>query len=294
MTDNPNNKKERDELSGVETTGHEWDGLKELNNPMPRWWVWIFIITIIWSLGYWIVYPAWPTLSGEGERGGTAGTFEWTQYKQLEEGQREILALKKDYLEQFNAESFEDILKNPELYAFAMAGGKAAFKENCATCHGTGGAGAKSYPNLNDDDWIWGGTHPEIYQTLKSGIRANHPDTRDSMMPAFDGVIPDEEIAHLADFVLSLRDGVDPEHPAYAIYKTNCTSCHGEEGKGIKDLGAPNLADAIWLKSDGNKASIISQINNPKHGMMPNWDERLDDATIRQLTIYVHSLGGGE
>ncbi|MDG1287704.1 MAG: cytochrome-c oxidase, cbb3-type subunit III [Rickettsiales bacterium] len=292
MTDN--NKKDPDELSGVETTGHEWDGLKELNNPMPRWWLWTFFVCCIWSVGYWVVYPAWPTLSGEGERGGTVGSMEWTQYKELKEGQAEIVARKAGYLKKFHAASFEEILASPELYAFAVAGGKSAFKDNCATCHGSGGAGAKGYPNLNDDDWIWGGTHTDIYQTLKFGIRANHPETRDSMMPAFAGIIPDIQIETIADFIISLRGSVKMEHPGYTAFQTNCASCHSADGSGIRELGTPNLADAIWLKSDGNKASIISQIKNPKHGMMPNWNERLDEDTLRQLTVYVHSLGGGE
>ena len=286
--------KERDELSGVETTGHEWDGLKELNNPMPRWWVWVFVITIIWSIGYWVVYPAWPTLSGEGERGGTVGSAEWTQYKQLKEQQAEIVARKANYLQRFHVASFEEILNDAELYAFAIAGGKSAFKDNCATCHGSGGAGAKGYPNLNDDDWIWGGSHADIYETLRVGIRSSHPETRDSLMPAFEGILPKADIANVASYVLALSSGEDESHPGYTIYQEHCTVCHERDGKGRQDIGIPNLVDAIWLKSDGNRAAIMSQIKNPKHGMMPHWDERLDEDTMRQLTIYVHSLGGGE
>lgn len=293
MTDNPNSK-ERDELSGVETTGHEWDGLKELNNPMPRWWVWVFIITIVWSIGYWVVYPAFPTFSGEGERGGTEGSIGWTQYRQLKESQAEIVERKAQYLAAFHEADFDEIMRDPALYAFAVAGGKAAFKDNCATCHGSGGAGAEGYPNLNDDDWIWGGAHQDIYQTLKHGIRAKHEQTRDSMMPAFAGVLPNEDIEKIADYVLSLPKGVDVMHPGYVVYQENCATCHSSDGAGIRDLGTPNLADAIWLKSDGERASIINQIKHPKHGMMPHWDNRLDDDTLRQLTIYVHSLGGGE
>ena len=289
-----NDNKERDELSGVETTGHEWDGLKELNNPAPRWWLWIFFITCIWAFGYWVVYPAWPTLSGAGERGGTVGSKQWTQYKELKQSQAEIVARRADYLERFHHASYEEIMANPELYAFAIAGGKAAFKDNCATCHGSGGAGAPGYPNLNDDDWIWGGTPDDIYQTLKFGIRAKHDETRDSLMPAFAGMLDDKEIEEITEYVLALRNGVDVAHPGYTAYQTNCASCHSSDGAGIRDLGTPNLADAIWLKSDGNKSAIVSQIKTPKHGMMPNWNERLDEDTLRQLTIYVHSLGGGE
>ncbi len=288
------NKKERDELSGIETTGHEWDGIKELNNPAPRWWLWVFYITCIWALGYWVVYPAWPTISGEGERGGTKGKWEWTQYKQLEKSQEEIKARKAEYLHKFRDASFDEIKNDPELYAFAIAGGGAAFKDNCATCHGSGGAGAFGYPNLNDDDWIWGGSIEDIYTTLKYGIRAAHEQTRDSVMPAFGDMLSEQEISDVADFVLSLASGIDVEHAGYQVFKTNCASCHGEDGRGMREFGAPNLADAIWLRSDGSKAAIISQIKTPKHGVMPNWNERLDEDTLRQLTVYVHSLGGGE
>ena len=159
-------KKERDEHTGVDTTGHEWDGIKELNNPLPRWWLWIFYLTVIWSVGYWVVYPSWPTLSGEGYRGGTVGAFEWTQYQKLADEQQEILDRRAGYLEKFSDASFEKVMNDPELYAFAVAGGKAAFKDNCATCHGTGGAGAPGYPNLNDDDWIWGGDIGNLFVTI--------------------------------------------------------------------------------------------------------------------------------
>ncbi|PIR33541.1 MAG: cytochrome-c oxidase, cbb3-type subunit III, partial [Alphaproteobacteria bacterium CG11_big_fil_rev_8_21_14_0_20_44_7] len=201
MSDEKN--KEIDKHSGVETTGHEWDGIKELNNPAPRWWLWVFFVCVIWSIGYWVLYPAWPTISGEGERGGTAGTKEWTQYKKLEEEQAEIRARKAKYLERFHNANFEEIANDSALYEFALAGGKAAFKDNCATCHGTGGAGSAGYPNLNDDDWIWGGNTEEIYQTLKYGIRSGHDDARYSQMPAFKDVLTSAEISQVADYVLN-------------------------------------------------------------------------------------------
>ncbi|MCI5050221.1 MAG: cytochrome-c oxidase, cbb3-type subunit III [Rickettsiales bacterium] len=299
--------KDKDELSGVDTTGHEWDGIKELNNPLPRWWLWVFYITIIWSIGYWVVYPAWPTLSGEGERGGTVGSFEWTQYKKLKDEQAEIIARRSSYLERFHHAPFDEIANDPELYAFAIAGGKASFKDNCATCHGTGGAGAPGYPNLNDDDWIWGGDVESIYETIKYGIRM-HDDARDSMMPAYAEMLSAEEIEAVAEYVLGLHDGsskvtisdIDETQlsnlsAGARIFKEQCATCHGNDGKGMRELGAPNLADAIWLKSkDSSKEAIIDQIRYPKHGMMPAWVNRLDEDTLRQLSIYVHSLGGGE
>ncbi|WP_417466226.1 cytochrome-c oxidase, cbb3-type subunit III [Kordiimonas sp.] len=282
-----------DKFTGIETTGHEWDGIKELNNPSPRWWLIVFLITVVWAVGYWVVYPAWPTLSGDGERGGTKGSMGWTQYDQLKEQQAEITARKAAYLARFEAASFDAIREDPELYAFAVAGGAAAFKDNCATCHGTGGAGSAGYPNLNDDDWLWGGDIDAIHDTIRFGVRTNHDDTRFSEMPAFGGMLNEAEIAAAADYVLSFTKDVAATDMGQQVFEDNCAACHGGDGKGDPGLGAPNLADAIWFYGDA-QADIMSQIRKPKHGVMPTWETRLDANTIRQLSVYVHSLGGGE
>ncbi len=288
-------KNEIDSHSGVETTGHQWDGIKELNNPAPRWWLWVFFICVIWSVGYWVIFPAWPTLSGEGERGGTKGSRDWTQYKKLAEEQAEITARRGEFADKIKAASLDEVQHDPEIYAFAVAGGKAAFKENCSACHGTGAQGGKGYPNLTDDDWIWGGDLTTIYQTLKVGIRSTHGETRNSMMPAFgkDNILNGKQIAAVTDHVLSLSGKGEANAEGAEIFKQNCVACHGETGKGNRELGAPNLADAIWLYG-GEKANIVAQITNPRHGVMPTWEARLPDATIKQLAVYVHSLGGGE
>lgn len=286
-------KREIDKATGTETTGHEWDGIKELDTPMPRWWLIVFYITIIWSVWYWIVYPAWPTLSGEGERGGTVGSQEWTQYKQLAESQAEINARRAQYQGRFDAASFDQVATDEALYAFALAGGKAAFGDNCATCHGTGGAGAPGYPNLNDDDWLWGGSVEDIYHTIRYGIRSNHDDTRFSLMPAFADMLSAEEAGAIADHIVAKTQGQVASGPGETLYVDNCALCHGEALTGLRDFGAPNLVDALWLYS-GSRDEIIAQIRNPKHGMMPAWEARLSDSTIRQLAIYVHALGGGE
>ncbi len=291
MTDK--DKKEIDQHSGVETTGHEWDGIKELNLPAPRWWLVVFAITCIWAVGYWVVYPAWPTLSGEGERGGTKGTAGWTQYKKLGEEQEEMLERRGEFAAKIKAHSLEEIQKDPELYAFAVAGGKTLFKENCSACHGTGAEGRKGYPNLNDDDWVWGGDLQSIYQTLKVGVRAGHKDTRSSQMPAFGDMLKKEEIASVTEYALSLESGKGDHTAGAALFKQNCASCHGDTGKGGREFGAPNLVDAIWLYGN-TKQDIMAQIANPKHGVMPTWESRLPDETIKALAIYVHSLGGGE
>ncbi len=277
--------KEKDPISGVETTGHEWDGLKELNNPAPRWWLWVFFLTCIWAFGYWVLYPAWPTLSGN-----TQGMKGWTQYKKLSAEQAEIIERRGAFLEKISNKSLQEIQNDPELYAFATAGGKTMFKENCAACHGTGAEGRAGYPNLNDDEWLWGGTLNDIYHTLKVGVRSTHADTRQSMMPAFgkDGILTQAQIAAVADFVL---EGNSTE--GAAIFKDNCASCHGANASGNREFGAPNLKDAIWLYGH-DKQAIMRQVSNPRHGVMPTWEHRLPDEVIKQLAIYVHSLGGGE
>lgn len=282
------NKNEVDSHSGIETTGHDWDGIKELNNPAPRWWLIVFILCCVWAVGYWIVYPAWPTLSGN-----TKGTAGWTSHKKLAEEQGEIIQRRGEFSEKIKAHSLKDIQKDPELYAFAVAGGKTMFKENCAACHGTGAQGGRGYPNLNDDDWLWGGTLDDIYTTLKYGIRSTHDETRTSMMPAFGDTLKKEQIEQIAEHVLSLSTGKGDNEAGAVLFKENCSACHGEAGKGGREFGAPNLTDGIWLYG-GDKASIMQQIRAPRHGVMPTWESRLSDETIKALTIYVHSLGGGE
>lgn len=295
-------KGEIDEFTGVETTGHEWDGLKELNNPLPRWWLWVFYVTVIWSVWYWVIYPAWPTLSGA-----TEGTGGYTQFIELKNSQNEIVQRQQAYLDTFEKASYDNIMNDEELYAFAMAGGNSLFKDRCATCHGTGAAGSKGYPNLNDDDWIWGGTLDDIEATIRYGIRDNHEDTRISQMPAFgkEGMLNRDEINAVVDYVMSLS-GAKPHGGHHGketneldlvagaqIFKMQCASCHGEHGKGLHELGAPNLTDKIWLYG-GDRDTIYETVFYSRAGMMPAWDQFLDDNAIRQLTVYLHQLGGGE
>ncbi len=281
------NKKEKKE---IKTTGHEWDGISEYNIPAPRWWLIVWVICIIWAIGYWCFYPTWPVKGGNSK-----GSLNWTQQSQLAESQIEIEARKNIYLKKFSKSSFEEIQKNPELMEFALNGGKTAFKENCAACHGTGAAGSKGFPNLNDDDWLWGGKITDIYQTLRFGIRASHDKTRFSQMPAFglDKVLKKDEIDAVAEYVLSLSDKAVANKEGEKLFKANCVACHGQQGKGDRTVGAPNLADAIWLYGD-KKEDVIFSIYYARAGVMPYWNTRLDDDTIKQLALYVHSLGGGE
>lgn len=273
----------------VETTGHEWDGIKEFNNPAPRWWLLVFIICIVWSFGYWVLYPSWPTISSH-----LHGEKQWTEYKKLASEQAEITKIRGELGKKLAEKSLNDIEKDPTLYNFALAGGKTIFKENCAACHGSGAQGGNGYPNLNDDDWLWGGTLQDIYTTIKYGIRSSSEETRTSQMPAFGGgILTQSEISDIAEYVLSLSGGSPSNAKGEALFQDNCTSCHGKNGHGDHAFGAPNLSDAIWLYGN-KKENIMSQINKPRHGIMPTWEHRLPDEVIKELSIYVYSLGGGE
>jgi len=274
----------------VETTGHEWDGISEYNIPAPRWWLIVWIICIIWAIIYWFFYPTWPVPGGNSK-----GSLQWSQTSQLKESQQEINARQQVYLQEFSKSNLDQINNNPELREFAIQGGRAAFKDNCAACHGTGAQGGKGYPNLNDDDWLWGGKLEDIYTTLKYGIRSGHEKARFNQMPSFglDKVLNKQEIADVTDYVLSLSGKAQFNSKGEAIFKANCIACHGSDAKGNKALGAPNLSDQIWLYG-GEKEDIIYTITYARAGVMPYWSDRLSDETIKQLAIYVYSLGGGE
>jgi cytochrome c oxidase cbb3-type subunit 3 len=274
----------------IETTGHEWDGVSEYNIPAPRWWLITWIICIIWAVGYWFFYPTWPVKGGN-----TKGSLNWTQKSELAESQLEIENRKNVYLEKFSKSNFEEIFKDKQLTAFALNGGRAAFKENCAACHGTGAQGGKGFPNLNDDDWLWGGKIDDIYTTLKYGIRSSHEKSRASQMPSFglDKILKKEEIESVVEYVMSLSGKAEANAKGEEIFKANCVVCHSVGGKGGRSFGAPNLSDAIWLYG-GSKEDITYTINYAYAGVMPYWEGRLDEQTIKQLSIYVHSLGGGE
>ncbi|AUX78829.1 cytochrome-c oxidase, cbb3-type subunit III [Sinorhizobium fredii] len=281
-----------DEVSGVETTGHEWDGIRELDNPMPRWWVYTFYTTIIWAIGYAIAYPSWPLLTDT-----TKGVLGYSSRAQVATDLADAKAAKAGYNERIAASTVEEIIADPQLQQFAISAGASAFKVNCAQCHGSGAAGAKGFPNLNDDDWLWGGKPEEIYQTIAHGIRySRDAETRVSEMPAFADMLTPEQLRQTAAFVVSLS--VTPPQRELAdkgkkIFTENCASCHGADAKGNREMGAPNLADSIWLKGKGEQA-IINQVKAPKNGIMPAWAPRIGDTTVKELAVFVHSLGGGE
>lgn len=283
-----------DNKDQVETTGHVWDeDLKEFNNPLPRWWIWTFYATIVWAIGYTIAYPAWPLIEGA-----TQGVLGYSSRANVEREISEAVVAQQEMLDKIAQLPLEEIRQQPGLFQFATDGGRAAFAVNCSQCHGSGAQGGQGYPNLNDDDWLWGGSLQDIYQTLQHGIRYERDDdTRFSEMPAFgDGILDREQTAAVANYVLSLSGQEHDAELAEAgapIFAENCVACHGENGGGDDTQGAPALDDAIWLYG-GTEAQIRQQVTAPRHGVMPAWGARLGEATIKQLALYVHSLGGGE
>jgi cytochrome c oxidase cbb3-type subunit 3 len=286
-------KREIDDVTGVETTGHEWDGIKELNKPLPKWWLMTFYATIIWSIGYWVVYPAWPTLNGY-----TKGLFGYSQRTVVAQDVAAARAAQATFRDKLAAVPLDKIKDDSELLRFAMAEGAAAFQANCAACHGRGAQGFIGYPNLNDDEWLWGGTLADIQQTISRGVRSEANDTRASQMPRFglDKLLPDAEIGDVAEYVLSLsKQAIDPSAVARGAktFADQCASCHADSGKGKQEQGAPDLTDTIWLYG-GTKPTIVESIKTGRGGMMPAWAERLDPVTIKSLAVYVHSLGGGK
>jgi cytochrome c oxidase cbb3-type subunit 3 len=281
-----------DDVTGTETTGHEWDGIKELNTPLPRWWLWTFYACIVFALGYSVAYPAWPMLTSA-----TSGVLGYSSRADLAKELELASAAKGGMIAKLTATPVAEIVNDPDLARFASAGGKSIFKLYCSQCHGTGAAGATGYPNLNDDDWVWGGTIDQIYATIAHGARAEDPDTHFTLMPNFgtDEILTREQIKTVAQQVAAMAglDGGNTSEEGKQLYADNCAGCHGETGQGNIDLGALALNDKIWLY-EGSLGGIEAQLSKPRHGVMPAWGSRLGDLAVKQLAIYVHGLGGGQ
>jgi|TARA_R110002072_G_scaffold517_15_gene3210 cytochrome c oxidase cbb3-type subunit 3 len=285
-------KKEKDAISGTMTTGHEWDGIKELDTPMPRWWLYVLFATIIWSVGYYFFYPSIPYISGY-----TKGILGYNSRVELAEKMQQASAAQASFYDGISKSTTAEITQDQTLLTFSLAGGKAAFADNCAACHGPGGAGQKGFPILADDAWIWGGSLEDIQTTITHGIRwTEDEDTRISEMPAFGEFMERGEVDQIAEYVLSLSGRSEDAAAVQAgqgLFSESCSSCHGDGGTGLKEFGAPNLSDQIWFYG-GEKADIVAQITKPRLGVMPAWQGRLDENTIKMLTVYIYSLGGGQ
>jgi cytochrome c oxidase cbb3-type subunit 3 len=274
------------------TTGHEWDGIREYDKPMPRWWLITFIITVIWGLGYTILYPAWPLINGA-----TPGLLGYASRQDVADDIAAVNSENATIEAKLLATPMEEIINNPDLVRFATAGGGAVFQTYCSQCHGTGAQGATGYPNLKDDAWLWGGDLAAIETTIRHGIRYDGDEnTRFSQMPAVGEILEDADIEKLAEFVLKVSG---QEHDAAmaaegaTLFADNCAACHGDNARGDREQGAPDLSDALWLFG-GDKETIIHTITNSRFGVMPSWEGRITDAQIKQVAFYVHQLGGGE
>jgi len=280
-------------VDASETTGHEWDGIQEFNNPLPRWWLYTWYICIIWSIGYWVLMPSWPLVSDYAR-----GYLGYSQRASVAHDITEARKAQSVYTDKIMKLSLAEIRQDSELLEFAVAGGRSAFAVNCSQCHGAGANGGPAYPNLNDDDWLWGGDIASIHQTIQFGVRSGHDEARSGDMPAFlrDEILTARQVSDVAEFTLSLS-GKAGETAAAArgapVFAEQCAACHGPAGKGLREFGAPNLTDDIWLF--GREKSVIAQtVSNGRAGVMPAWATRLDPVTIKQLALYVHVLGGGE
>lgn len=295
----------------VQTTGHAWDGdLQEYNNPLPTWWVYTFYVTVVFAIVYWTIYPSWPF--GKGWLGGvsdityvnSAGetkTHSWNTRALLMEKLNVASAEQKPYFDKVASMSYDQIAKDPEMNGFILSAGKALFSDNCAPCHQAGGQGKIGFfPNLTDDDWLYGGSYDTIHQTLVNGRRG--------YMPTFSEVLSGEQIDQLANYVASLSGIASDSAKASAgnaLFHSEtaaCYYCHGADAKGRKDIGAPNLTDKVWLwadvpgaESDAARIAAVRKViaGGLNKGVMPAWEGRLNPEQIRLLTIYVHELGGG-
>lgn len=284
----------RDEHTGVDTTGHEWDGIRELDNPLPRWWLWVWYATIAFSIVYWVLMPAWPGISGY-----TRGVLGQSDRADVAADLRDLQALRGEREARLVNASLEEIERDPDLQAHALAVGQSVFGDNCASCHGVDGAGARGYPNLRDDVWLWGGSLQEIEHTIRVGVRSGHEQTRTSMMPAFgrDRMLDARQVSDLTEYVVALS-GREANAAAVSraaqLYADNCAACHAPNGTGMQEMGAPNLTDREWLYGS-DRASISGQIHNGRNGVMPAWESRFSPGVIKALAVYIHAnAGGGE
>ncbi|SLN47864.1 Cbb3-type cytochrome c oxidase subunit CcoP [Aquimixticola soesokkakensis] len=278
----------------VETTGHSWDGIEELNNPLPKWWLYTLYVTIVWAFIYALAYPAWPGL-----RGASAGFLGFSTRGEVAGDIARFEALNASIDSALAAADLTEITPGSDLYTYALNAGHSVFLNNCAQCHGAGAAGNVGYPNLLDDDWLWGGTLADIQYSVTHGVRnTDDADARYSQMPKFgaDGILEDAQIAQVVNYVLQIS-GQDFDaglaRAGAAVFEDNCTACHGADGTGMRAFGAPDLTDAIWLYG-GDAVTLTDSVTNARFGVMPAMGLRLSSAEVNAVVTYVHAQGGGE
>lgn len=287
---------ERDPVSGHRTTGHEWNGIKELDTPVPRGVLMFLIVTHVFAVLWWFLMPTWPLLTTY-----TKGILGVDQREIVEEQLVQANAARSDWVGRIETASYDAILADERLMETVVQTGGQLYGDNCAACHGTDARGRIGYPDLTDGDWIWGGGPEAIEQTIRVGVNTLNPESRMGQMPAFgrDEVLDRQQVREVAMYVLSLSDpsvstpdNVEQIQSGEEIFLTNCAACHGENAAGMADMGAPNLADSYWIYG-GDLQTIVASVHGGRQGHMPTWDERLTDAQIRILSLYVHALGVG-
>ena len=285
-------KKDNNQPVDPDTTGHSWDGIEEFNNPLPKWWLWTFYATIVWGIGYTIAYPAWPLIEKA-----TPGLLKYSTRGEVVEEIAAVEAANEDLNVQLASADLTTLPENAELHRYAVNGGRSLFAANCSQCHGSGAAGFVGYPNLLDDDWLWGGDIDTIAYTINHGIRNDQsPDSHWSEMPAFGEILEPEEIQTVVSYVQSIsgqEHDADLAAAGEEIFLDQCSACHLETGMGETSLGAPNLTDAIWLYG-GDPEALTETITYSRFGVMPAWGLRLSEAEVNALAAYVHQLGGGQ
>jgi cytochrome c oxidase cbb3-type subunit 3 len=284
---------DRDPVSGHTTTGHEWNGITELDTPVPRGVLMFIIVTHAWALLWWVLMPTWPIVTTY-----TKGLLNTDQHKAVELDLVAAQAQRASWTKAIETKSYEEIQADQNLMKIVRESGHRLFGDNCAACHGVDGRGRANYPDLTDEDWLWGGGPEKIAETMRVGINSTHGETRVGQMPAFgrDAVLGREQVVNVAAYVFSLSNpqSVTPKnvHEIQAgreVFLTTCAACHGEDAKGNRDVGAPNLTDGYWLYG-GDLKTIISTIHGGRQGHMPTWDERLTPAQIKIIALYVASL----
>jgi len=285
---------ERDPVSGRETTGHEWNGIKELDTPVPRGVLMFIIVTHVWALLWWILMPTWPMITTY-----TKGILGTNQREIVEQDITAAQAQRASWMKAIETSSYEEILANEDLMKVVRTTGHQLFGDNCAACHGADGRGRANYPDLTDEDWIWGGGPEKIAETMRIGVNSTHQNSRVAQMPAFgrDSILDRTQVANVATYVQSLSNpavstaqNIEQMKAGREIFLTTCAACHGEDGKGNREVGAPNLTDQFWLYG-GDLQTLINTIHGGRQGHMPTWDERLTPAEIKILALYVASLG---
>ena len=285
---------EIDPASGRVTTGHEWNGIKELDTPVPLGILIFIVVTHVWALLWWVLMPTFPLGTTY-----TKGILDTDQRKIVEQDLTDAQAQRAARMKAIETSSYEDILANEDLMKLVRTTGHQLFGDNCAACHGADGRGRANYPDLTDEDWLWGGGPEKIAETMKIGINSTHQNTRVAQMPAFgrDAILDRNQVTNVATYVQSLSDpavstaqNIEQMKAGREIFLTTCAACHGEDGKGNREVGAPNLTDQHWVYG-GDLQTIINTIHGGRQGHMPTWDERLTPAEIKILSLYVASLG---